>query len=75
MGGAESFHAGLFYVWWMFIHGFLSFFEMRFLQDMAGARRRISAAVCLFASCALTFLTMYLQSSELCRMLLHTQCH
>ena len=72
MGGAESFHAGLFYVWWMFINGFLSFFEMRFLQDMAGARRRISAAVCLFASCALTFLTMYLQSSELCRMLLHT---
>lgn len=72
MGGAENFHAGLFYAWWILLNGFLSFFEMRFLQSLAGIRRRLSAMACLFVSCGLTFLVMYLQSSEMCRLLLHT---
>lgn len=72
MGGGENLHAGLFYAWWIFLNGFLSFFEIRFLQSLTGIRRRLSAIACLFVSCGLTFLVMYLQSSEMCRLLLHT---
>lgn len=72
MGGGENLHAGLFYAWWIFLNGFLSFFEIWFLQSLTGIRRRLSAIACLFVSCGLTFLVMYLQSSEMCRLLLHT---
>ncbi len=71
MGEIGCYPAG-FYIWWMFINGLLGFFEILFLQDLAGVRRRLPAFACVFINCALTFLCMYLQSSGICRLILHT---
>lgn len=61
-----------FYLWWIFLNGFLCFFETLFLQKFSGARKRAHVGVFLCASCAITFLAMYLQSSGMCRLILHT---
>lgn len=70
--GEIGFYPAGFYVWWMFINGMLCFFEVLFLQNVAGVRRRSHAFACLFVNCALTFFAMYLQSSGMCRLILHT---
>lgn len=61
-----------FYIWWIFINGLLCFFEILFLQNLAGVRKKMHVSACLTVNCLLTFLVMYLQSSEISRLILHT---
>lgn len=61
-----------FYVWWIFLNGFLCFFEMLFLQNLTGVRKKAHALALLCVNCVITFLVMYLQSSGMSRLILHT---
>lgn len=70
--GEIGFYPAGFYVWWILINSILCFFEILFLQNLAGVRKRSHALVCLFVNCVFTFLVMYLQSSGMCRLILHT---
>lgn len=71
MGGIGIYSVG-FYIWWIFLNGFLCFCEILFLQNLTGIRKKAHVPACLFVNCALTFLVMYLQSSGICRLILHT---
>ncbi len=67
-----GFYCAGFYIWWVFLNALLCFFEILFLQNLTRVRKKAHALVCLFINCVLTFLVMYLHSSEVCRLVLHT---
>ena len=66
-----GFYCAGFYIWWVFLNALLCFFEILFLQNLTRVRKKAHALVCLFINCVLTFLVMYLHSSEVCRLVLH----
>lgn len=70
--GEMGFYPAGFYIWWMFLNGLLCFFEILFLQNLTGICKKMHAFACILANVVFTFLVMYLQSSEILRVLLHT---
>lgn len=65
-------YPAMFYLWWVFINGFLCFFEILFLQNLTGVKEKWHASVCLLASCVLAFLMMRFHGPKMCGLILHT---
>ena len=71
MGYLQIFLIG-FYIWWLFINGWLYIAEFNFIRSFTGIRGKKYMIPYVLLSDMLTFLVMYCHSIGIFRLILHT---